>query len=128
VALTLGELAAANELVSDIDCADPRGPEHVRAKVQAAAGAFAAQPRDMPGVMRRLMSDVGLPSTLREAGVPLAALPSLAQSIDPVRSGNNPRRLDRSQVEAMLLASFGAEDQASADVIVTLPKAQEPAT
>ncbi len=102
VALTLGHLARANADVTPSDCNDPRGVDHVRSRVHHAAACLSAAPADMPAVVRQLLADLGLPATLGEAGVPAGALSALAADADPVRFGNNPRRLTPAQTADLL--------------------------
>jgi alcohol dehydrogenase len=94
VGLTLGHVGAGNFEVGEIDCADPRGPDHVRRRVREAAGLLGVEPVGLPEAVSALIDRLGLASSLSAAGVPFDSAATLAASIDPVRSGNNPRRLD----------------------------------
>ncbi len=96
VALTVGELGAFN---------GSAGGE-VRGRVELAAGLLGAAPEAMPARMRGLLKELGLPLTLSEAGVPRAALDSLAASIDPVRLSNNPRAMTHADALGLLERSF----------------------
>jgi phosphonoacetaldehyde reductase len=106
VALTLGHVGAANALVTAEDCSNPRGPADVRKRVKLAASLFHCLPEDLPQTVKELVEKLGLPATLRTAGVPGVALAELARSVDPVRLGNNPRRLSVSQIEQLLQAAW----------------------
>lgn len=106
VGLLVGPLAAFNAGVADDTCLDPRGAAHVRAAVGEAAAAWKVDPADLPRRFTMLLESLGLPSTLRAAGVREADLPSLAAAVDPVRLANNPRRLAEADLEAVLRRAF----------------------
>jgi alcohol dehydrogenase class IV len=106
VALTLGALAETNAGATDDDCIHPGGPAAVRRSVQRACAFLNAKPGDARSAIASLLERLGLPRSLREAGVPASALAKIAASIDPVRLGNNPRRLDACGVLALLRASW----------------------
>lgn len=116
VALTLGHVAAANAAVTAEDCADPRGPEHVREQVRAAAALLDATPADLPRAVGQLLDRLGLPATLEGVGVDPASAANLAKEVDPVRLGNNPRRFTRAGLAGLLRDACGVgrrSDQAS---------------
>ena len=102
VALTLGHVGAANALVVESTCVDPRGVAHVREVVQQAAAVLGTTPAALPTVLGDLLRRLNLPATLRDAGVPPAAVGDLAQGVDPVRLGNNPVRLTSDDVTRLL--------------------------
>lgn len=102
VALTLGHLAAVNAGVSDEDCVDPRGADWVRERVSEACSLLGVTPASMPGRVAALLGDLGLAVNLEEAGVARGSLAEMAEAVDPVRLGNNPRRLNTSHIEALL--------------------------
>ena len=102
VGLTLGHVGAANAEVTEDDCADPRGPEHTRRRVRDAAALLGVEPANLPESVSSLIARLGLPPSLSAAGVPSDDVPGLAAAIDPVRSGNNPRRLDASTTLALM--------------------------
>jgi len=106
VALTLGHVGAFNAEVGESDCLDPRGPGSVRDRVASAASVVGASPASLPGVIRNLLFDLGLPPNLQAAGVDRASLPKLAATVDPVRLGNNPRRLSPSDLKSLLERAF----------------------
>jgi alcohol dehydrogenase class IV len=107
VALTLGHVATANAGVCEATCCDHRGPDHVRSHVEDAAALLSVKPEGLPGYLRDLLGRLGLASTLREAGVGSAALSELASQVDPVRLGNNPRRLTNADLESLLVNACG---------------------
>lgn len=116
VALTLGHVASSNATVDAAGCADARGEIHVRRMVREAADAFETVPEAMPGVIEALVRRLGLPATLKEAGVPVVDLPELVAAVDPVRLSNNPRILDEAERLAILSDAFeGVRPDAGAD-------------
>jgi alcohol dehydrogenase class IV len=102
VALTLGHVAAANDMVTNSTCADPRGVDHVKLQVTLGAQLLNATPQQMPNVIETLLQNLGLPSTLQKTGVPAEALPSLALAVDPLRLSNNPRTMTTPELESLL--------------------------
>jgi alcohol dehydrogenase class IV len=95
VALTLGHVGATNFALSESDCIDSRGADYVRAQVTNAAGFLGVRPLEFGAACSALLRELQLPCNLQEAGVPRAELPKLAAAADPVRLGNNPRRLSQ---------------------------------
>lgn len=108
VALTLGHVGAFNFQTDDSDCLDPRGPDSVRGRVEVAASVLGATPDTLPGVVRSLLVDLGLAPTLKAAGVDRGSIPELAETVDPVRLGNNPRTMTRQDVESLLERAWDA--------------------
>lgn len=106
VALTLGSLAETNAGTAEDDCIHPRGSAAVRRSVDQACAILNTQPGDARSAIASLLGRLGFPRSLREAGVPEPALAEIAASIDPVRLGNNPRRLDGQAVLALLRSSW----------------------
>ena len=106
VVLTLGALAAQNARTGATDCIDPRGVEHVRSRTRDAAGFLDVEPAGLTVRIAGLLRDLGLPASLQEAGVPRAALAELATTVDPVRLGNNPRRLTTALLLELLERSW----------------------
>ncbi|WP_168566934.1 phosphonoacetaldehyde reductase [Crateriforma spongiae] len=108
VALTLGPLAAANATTDATNCNDPRGAEAVCEHVDQAASVLNTTPAQMPGVMSDLLRQIGLPNSLSEAGIGENRLAEIAASVDPVRLGNNPRRLDTTELHELLRRGYTA--------------------
>lgn len=106
-ALMLGAVGRLNGSVAETDCQDPRGPAHVRRAVASASAILGATPETLPQAVAGLIKRLGLASSLREAGVPREALADLAGLVDPVRLGNNPRRMDAAGVLALLEEAWG---------------------
>lgn len=109
VALTVGFLGRANSVIGNDDCILPAGFEAARLRVEEAASLLGVMPAALPARVRGLLRDLGLASTLAEAGVERSVLQSLAEAIDPVRLGNNPRRMTVGQIESMLVEAFEGE-------------------
>jgi alcohol dehydrogenase class IV len=107
VALTVGHLAAAIRETEDASCAHPLGAEHARERARMAASLLGVTPTQLPGRMSTLMATLGLPDTLRSAGVDREAIPELATGVDPVRLGNNPRRMSTHQLADLLYGAWG---------------------
>lgn len=106
-ALTLGHLAAANARVTESNCADPRGVNSVLQRVRLASEFLGVAPEMMPRAVAGLLRELGVASTLKEAGVPREDLPVLAERVDPVRLGNNPRRMTTEELTALLEDAWG---------------------
>ncbi len=109
VALTLGHIGAWNAGVTEADCVDPRGPVDVAGRVSLAASLLGVTPDRMPGAVRSLLLKIGLPATLKEAGVDADSIPDMAARVDPVRLSNNPRRFTSESIEALLLRAYEGE-------------------
>jgi glycerol dehydrogenase-like iron-containing ADH family enzyme len=106
VALTLGHIAAFNAQLSDSDCTSPKGSKEARASVHQACSALASNPAEMPEAMRSILRTLGLPASLREAGVTSDSLVPMAEAADTVRLSNNPRRLSTRDALEILTSAF----------------------
>jgi len=106
-ALTLGHVGAFNAQVDETSCQHQDGVATVRERVQLAASLLGVEPAGLPDVVRAVIASVGLPSSLSDAGIPRDAIASLARSVDPVRLGNNPRKLSHEDAERLLTDAFG---------------------
>ncbi len=102
VALTLGHVAAWNAGVSNDDCIDSRGADHVREQVECGAQCLDSRPTELPRCIRDWLRRLGLPASLSEAGVPIEELSTITSRVDPVRLGNNPRRFTVESMDDML--------------------------
>ena len=98
--LNLRWLYAYNRDHLDARCADDRGPDFVRAQLDAAADALGLTADEMPGHFGRLLTGTGRSPRLSDHGVPAAELPQyVAAGIGSgARAGNNPVRLTESSV------------------------------
>jgi alcohol dehydrogenase class IV len=101
-ALTLGRVAAWNARATTEDCRDPRGVPWVADACLEAAGLLGVVPEAMPGVIADLLHALGLPATARDAGATPETIRTIAESVDPVRLANNPRRVRTGDAVAML--------------------------
>ncbi len=106
VALTLGHIAAFNAQLDESDCTSPKGADEARASVHQACSALASDPADMPEAMRSILRTLGLPASLREAGVTSESLAPMAEAADTVRLSNNPRRLSTRDALEILTSAF----------------------
>jgi alcohol dehydrogenase class IV len=93
VALSLGWVSSWNAAVDAASCCHPGGESVARAAVREAASVLNAPPEAVGDAIASLLAELGLPATMAQAGIPREALGSLAESMDPLRSSNNPRRL-----------------------------------
>lgn len=107
VALTVGHLAASIRETEESSCVHPLGAEHARERSRLAASLLGVGPDELPARMARLMATLGLADSLGSAGVDREAIPDLATSVDPVRLGNNPRRMSTGQLADMLYGAWG---------------------
>jgi alcohol dehydrogenase class IV len=102
VALLLGPTCAHAAGTTDNDSTAPNAGGLVRARVAEAARLLGSQPDTAPNAMRDLLRALGLASTLGEAGVPRAAIPTLAAQVNAERLSNHPRRLTGKDLEELL--------------------------
>jgi alcohol dehydrogenase class IV len=104
VALTLGQMLRFNAMVTDADCSDPRGADHVRARINTLLELF-GQATAAAGAEKilELMKSIGAPVRLRELGADIDdAVPWIAEQADVGRLGNNPRKISKQEIEGML--------------------------
>ena len=101
-ALSLGYIGRENGAVTKDDCCDPRGTEWVRSRVSEAAATLSATCEQFPAAVGELLREVGVPSSLRAAGIDRSSISSLASHVDPVRLSNNPRRLTSERLAVVL--------------------------
>ena len=104
VAMTLGAVMAYNYGVGEDDCNDPRGCEHVRARIdeilQLLGASNIAEGRDR---IDALIEATGLTTSLTAIGIRDAeALEKLADGVNAERLGNNPRQFTRAELLTML--------------------------
>ena len=106
VALTIGAVARFNALTRRDTCNDPRGVAHVRRAVDSACAMLGVPADGLDSTMRRLMDDLGMAPSLGQVGLDLSQIAAIASAVDPVRLSNNPRRLTREDLEAILVESL----------------------
>jgi len=117
VALTIGQIAGLNAGTTDSDCNHPGGAELVAELVGEASGFLGSVVEDLPARVADLLSEIGQAPSLREAGVDRDSLKSLAVACDPVRLGNNPRRLDTRMLLGALERSWSREASVGSGVM-----------
>ena len=104
VALTLGAILMHNSAVTEDDCTDPRGPRHVRQTIASIVDILGC---DSVVTARQrideLIRTIGGPTTLREVGADTdEERQTIAATVNAARLQNNPRRLDATQLDAIL--------------------------
>lgn len=106
VALTLGAVLEYNGGVTEADCNDPRGVDHVRttvAEVAAALGADSAHGGRM--AWERLVRSLGLQTDLASLGVDgETERISIADAVDSERLSGNPREFSPEALRSLILA------------------------
>lgn len=102
VALTLGQIAEWNAGVTESDCVDPRGSAWVRSRVAEACEYFGCSPETLRPRLASLLESFQLPPAIHEIRIAPGILERFASRVDPVRLGNNPRRLDEASALACL--------------------------
>ncbi len=107
VALTLPVVFGFNLGVTASDCADPRGPEHVRASLDRIALLLGFQDaEEAPSRIEELIASLNCPTRLSEVGIGEDGLRDLTRQVNPERLANNPRRLTGAAIESLLRAAL----------------------
>jgi len=103
-ALTLAAVLQYNSRISDVDCIDPRGPEHVRGVVGDVVGLLGCySPEDAGARIANLLKKIECPTRLAEVGVTTdRQRRMIASRVNAERLHNNPRRLDFESVDQLL--------------------------
>ena len=93
VAVTLGAVMAYNYGLGEEDCLDPRGPGHVRTRIEEILELLqAASIEDGRRVIDSIIESTGRPISLEEIGVRSAEdIKMVADGVNAERLGNNPR-------------------------------------
>lgn len=104
VAITLGAVMAYNYGIGKDDCIDPRGREHVRARIGEVLQLLGATGIDEGREkIDSLIASTGLTTSLASIGATNTEdIESLADGVNTERLGNNPRRLTRESILSML--------------------------
>lgn len=94
VALTLSPMLAYNAQVTDDDCVDPRGAGHVLDRITMVVRLLgAASVAEACERIEKLVSDVGCPISLADAGIHGAEeLRHIVSGVNAQRLSNNPRK------------------------------------
>ena len=100
VALTLGAVLEFNAGVTTDDCLDPRGVRHVQGVIDEALELLGApDPASGRRTIEALVASLGLVPTLEGVGAgSQGARLRIANSVDPQRLANNPRRFTPAQL------------------------------
>lgn len=104
VAATLAATLRFNAGVTADDCADPRGPQHVRDRIAIVIETLGTTSVDAAcREIERLVAAVGAAPTARAAGVHgNERIRVVLDQVDPARMSNNPRRPTREDLHAIL--------------------------
>jgi alcohol dehydrogenase class IV len=104
VALMLGPVWSFNAGVTDEDIADARGVAHVRKMMHRLAHFMGASSvEDAAAVIRARLIDTGAAVDFSDCHIPKQqAIELIAREVDPLRAGNNPRKMSADQVAAIL--------------------------
>lgn len=107
VALTLGAFLEYNARVDDESCADPRGPTHVRRRLDEVIEMLGARSAEEARAgFESLVRSIGCPTRLRDVGVGQAGIVEIARRVNVERLGNNPRRIDTTALAGLLRSVF----------------------
>ncbi len=104
VALTLGELLKFNAAVTEDDCTDPRGVEHVHGRI-ALLLELLGQSTAKSGAekIRALVESLGAPVTLRDVVVDDEnSISWIAEQVNVERLSNNPRGITKQDIKNIL--------------------------
>ena len=104
VSLTLGPMLVFNADVTDSDCTDPRGPADVKHRIQTVLSLLGvSNPTDGWKQIMQLVSDVGCPFSLSEAGIRgTEAVEEIVSQVNTERLSNNPRRATSAALTQLL--------------------------
>jgi alcohol dehydrogenase class IV len=105
VALTLGPMLVFNANLNKDDCADPRGPEAVRARLALICETLgAANPAEACAVFQKKVESVNCPVTLSAAGLTSEGeVDQICARVNLQRLANNPRRLTAGDIQELLV-------------------------
>jgi alcohol dehydrogenase class IV len=106
VALTIGHFARRLSTMDERACRHPGGIEAVRGLATEAASWLGCDVDGLAGAMRSLLGTLGVPDSLRAAGIASEALAGLAAAADPLRLSNHPERLDEATMLETLAAAW----------------------
>jgi alcohol dehydrogenase class IV len=104
VALFLGPLLEYNAMVVTADCNDPRGPEHVRARIATILESLGVETAlaGRPEIVR-FIGSLGCPAMLCDIGVVgTSDIRTLVREANIDRMNNNPRRIDPERLVDLL--------------------------
>lgn len=102
VALTLPSFFEYNADITEDTCQDRRGVGFVRSRISELTERIdATNPAEAAANIRSLVSRIGLPTTLTEAGIDEPEL-LIDEGFTPARMGNNPRLVTASDLRSIL--------------------------
>lgn len=103
-ALTLAAAYRYNSAITEDDCLDPRGPDHVRGRLRVIQEVLgAADVAAACAAIRGFVAGLGCPATPRDAGVVTAeGREALAGLVNAERLANNPRAARRADLVRLL--------------------------
>ena len=104
VALTLGAILAFNHEVTEADCNDPRGADHVQKTIDDIAHLIGCKTvDDAPQSIRKFMASLDCPTRLTDVGVTTdAQIDQIVEQVNVQRLANNPRRLASESLRVIL--------------------------
>jgi alcohol dehydrogenase class IV len=106
--VTFSRMLRYNAAITDRDCLDPRGPQHVRTVLARAAESLGlASPAQVAERVDRFLAECGLPH-LGDLNITAESL--AAEALSYPRCHDNPRRLDESVLTRLLSLPVGREE------------------
>ena len=106
VALTIGHFARGLAMMDERTCVHQGGVEAVRGLVAEAASWLGSDAEGLVDAVASLARSLGVPDSLRAAGIPREAIEGLASAADPLRLSNHPQRLDEAAIARTLRAAW----------------------
>jgi len=107
VALTIGPMLRWNAAITQADCVDPRGVEHVARTIDQILGMLDADtPQDAALWFDNTLSAAGCSTRLRAFGISRDQLTLLAANTNVDRLSNNPRKLTDRNILELLETAF----------------------
>lgn len=109
VAVTLSTMLAYNAEVTDLDCVDPRGGDHVRKRIATICGIMqAADVESACANIEKMITDLDCPASLAGAGiVERNLIRGMVASANMERMSNNPRSIDSAMLLKLLTYRTG---------------------
>lgn len=108
VALTLSQMLVFNANLSDEDCSDSRGANHVRQRIATIVRLLGATtPSDASDRFTAIVKKIGCPTSLAEAGITnMDQLQKIVSAVNTERLSNNPRRATPAELCDLLSPSI----------------------
>lgn len=116
VAVTLAPILAYNAGVTDHDCTDPRGADHVLSRIDRIVQLLGAESiDDACSAILELLRRINCPVSLADVGVTThEALFEIVQSVNAERLSNNPRRASSDDLIRLLTPCISASSSVNA--------------